>query len=91
MSTALLTARAPLDLPERLLRRAAGGLLWAADAWRGWQLRRAAARQAWLAEELGQALLHDIGAPAWLQASAQARRDAEQLRTAAWHAGAPGL
>ncbi len=91
MTTAPSLPCPPLDLPERALRHAATALLQTADAWRRWQLRRAAAHQAWLAEELGAALLHDIGAPAWLQATAAARRDAERLRNDVMRYGTLGL
>lgn len=84
MSTALLTCCPPLTMTERLLRGLASAALAAAAAWRHWHLRQDQTRQARLqvrlSEELPDALLRDIGAPAWLEADARGRRSAEAWR-----------
>ena len=84
MTAALLTCCPPLTGTERVLRGLAAALLAAASGWRDWQLRRAQLRQArlqaLLSEQLSDALLRDIGAPAWLEAAARGRRSAEEWR-----------
>ncbi|WP_137734641.1 hypothetical protein [Pseudaquabacterium pictum] len=84
MTTVSITRCPPITLPERGLRFLAAGLLAAADGWRRRQLQRADARQqrldAALSEDLSPALLRDIGAPAWLEVAARARRAADDQR-----------